>query len=152
MHRLAERATEAYSEARRRLARYVGANDPDEIVFTGGATAAINLVAHGFGSALGPGDEILFSGLEHHSNIVPWQMLRDRAGVTLKALPVTDEGRIDTAVLGSSLGGRTKLVALAHVSNVTGAVCDVPAVGGRGAPPRRARFARRRPGGAPRSH
>ena len=130
VHRLAERATEAYSEARRRLARYVGANDPDEIVFTGGATAAINLVAHGFGSALGPGDEILFSGLEHHSNIVPWQMLRDRAGVTLKALPVTDEGRIDTAALGSSLGGRTKLVALAHVSNVTGAVCDVPAVVG----------------------
>ena len=130
VHRLAERATEAYSEARRRLARYVGANDPDEIVFTGGATAAINLVAHGFGSALGPGDEILFSGLEHHSNIVPWQMLRDRAGVTLKALPVTDEGRIDTSALGSSLGGRTKLVALAHVSNVTGAVCDVPAVVG----------------------
>lgn len=128
VHRLAERATEAYATARRRLARYVGAADADEIVFAGGATAAINLVAHGFGDTLRPGDEILISGLEHHSNIVPWQMLRDRAGVALKALPVTEDGRIDTAEIESSLGERTKLVALAHVSNVTGAVCDVPAV------------------------
>ena len=128
VHSLAERATEAYAAARRRLARYVGAADADEIVFTGGATAAINLVAHGFGDTLRPGDEILVSGLEHHSNIVPWQMLRDRAGVALKALPVTEDGRIDIAEIGSSLGERTKLVALAHVSNVTGAVCDVPAV------------------------
>ena len=128
VHRLAERATEAYAEARRRVARYIGAADPGEVVFTGGTTAAINLVAHGFGAGLRAGDEVVISELEHHSNIVPWQLLRDRAGVVLKALPVTDEGRIDTACLESHIGPRTRLVALAHVSNVTGAVCDVAAV------------------------
>ena len=128
VHRLAERATEAYAEARRRVARYIGAADPGEAVFTGGATAAINLAAHGLGAGMAPGDEVLISELEHHSNIVPWQMLRDRAGVVLKALPVTEEGRIDTGRLDSLVGERTKLIALAHVSNVTGAVCDVAAV------------------------
>lgn len=128
VHRLAERATAAYAEARRRVACYVGAADPAEIVFTGGATAAINLVAHAFGARLRPGDEILVSVLEHHSNIVPWQLLRDRAGVALKALPVTDDGRIDLSALDSSISPATRLVALAHVSNVTGAVCDAAAV------------------------
>ncbi len=128
VHRLAERATEAYAEARRRVARYIGAADADEVVFTGGTTAAINLVAHGFGAGLRPGDEIVISVLEHHSNIVPWQLLRDRAGVVLKALPITEEGRIDTARLEALTGARTRLIALAHVSNVTGAVCDVAAV------------------------
>ena len=128
VHRLAERATAAYAEARRRVARYVGAADPAEIVFTGGATAAINLVAHAFGARLRPGDEIVVSVLEHHSNIVPWQLLRDRAGVALKALPVTDDGRIDLSALDSLVGPATRLVALAHVSNVTGAVCDAAAV------------------------
>ena len=128
VHRLAERATAAYAEARRRVACYVGAADPAEIVFTGGATAAINLVAHAFGARLRPGDEILVSVLEHHSNIVPWQLLRDRAGVALKALPVTDDGRIDLSALDSLVGPATRLVALAHVSNVTGAVCDAAAV------------------------
>ena len=128
VHRLAERATAAYAEARRRVARYVGAADPAEIVFTGGATAAINLVAHAFGARLRPGDEVVVSVLEHHSNIVPWQLLRDRAGVALKALPVTDDGRIDLSALDSLVGPATRLVALAHVSNVTGAVCDAAAV------------------------
>ena len=128
VHRLAERATAAYAEARSRVARYVGAADPAEIVFTGGATAAINLVAHAFGARLRPGDEVVVSVLEHHSNIVPWQLLRDRAGVALKALPVTDDGRIDLSALDSLVGPATRLVALAHVSNVTGAVCDASAV------------------------
>ena len=128
VHRLAERATEAYAEARRRVARAIGAAEPDEIVFTGGTTASINLVAHAFGAGLRPGDEVLISGLEHHSNIVPWQLLRDRAGVALKALPVTGEGRIETARLDSLVGARTRLIALAHMSNVTGAVCDVATV------------------------
>lgn len=128
VHRLAERATAAYAEARRRVARYVGAADPAEIVFTGGATAAINLVAHAFGARLRPGDEVVVSILEHHSNIVPWQLLRDRAGVALKALPVTGDGRIDLSALDSLVGPATRLVALAHVSNVTGAVCDAAAV------------------------
>lgn len=128
VHRLAERATAAYAEARRRVARYIGAADPAEVVFTGGTTAAINLVAHAFGAGLRPGDEVLVSGLEHHSNIVPWQLLRDRAGVALKALPVTDDGRIDLSALDSLVGPATRLVAVAHVSNVTGAVCDASAV------------------------
>lgn len=128
VHRLAERATEAYAEARRRAARYIGAADPAEVVFTGGTTAAINLVAHAFGAGLRPGDEIVVSGLEHHSNIVPWQLLRDRAGVALKALPVADDGRIDLSALDSAVGPATRLVAVAHVSNVTGAVCDAAAV------------------------
>lgn len=127
VHRLAERATEAYAEARRRVARYIGAADPAEVVFTGGTTAAINLVAHAFGAGLRPGDEIVVSGLEHHSNIVPWQLLRDRAGVALKALPVADDGRIDLSALDSLVGPATRLVAVAHVSNVTGAVCDAAA-------------------------
>ena len=128
VYRLAERATEAYEAARHSAARYVGAHDPSEIVFTGGTTAAINLVAHAFGAGLRSGDEVVISLLEHHSNIVPWQLLRDRAGVVVKALPVTEEGRIDVARLDSIVGERTRLVALAHVSNVTGAVCDVAAV------------------------
>jgi cysteine desulfurase/selenocysteine lyase len=81
-------------------------------------------VAHSFGATLAPGDEIVLSGLEHHSNIVPWQMLAARGGIVLRFLPVTDEGRIDVSALPALLGPRTKLVALAHVSNVTGAVLD----------------------------
>ncbi len=120
VHTLAEEATDAYESARADVARYLNA-EPDEVVFTSGATGAINLAAHSFGGGLREGDEIVLSDLEHHSNIVPWQMLRQRTGVTLKFLPVTDEGRIDLARLDSMLGPRTRLVSLVHVSNVTGA-------------------------------
>jgi cysteine desulfurase/selenocysteine lyase len=123
VHRLAEAATEAYAQARVRVASYLSV-PADEIVFTGGTTGSINLVAHSFGATLAPGDEIVLSGLEHHSNIVPWQMLAARGGIVLRFLPVTDEGRIDVSALPALLGPRTKLVALAHVSNVTGAVLD----------------------------
>jgi len=127
VHRLAEAATDAYEGARAEVARFL--NTPvDEIVFAGGCTAAINLVAHSFGATLKPGDRVLVSELEHHSNIVPWQMLRDRAGIELDALPVTEDGRIDLGALPRLLTERTKLVALAHVSNVTGAALDVPEV------------------------
>ncbi len=128
VHRLAEEATDALERARQRLARYIGAQDASEVIFTGGATAAINLVAHSFGAALRPGDEIVISLLEHHSNIVPWQMLRARTGVVLKVLPVTPDEQIDTAALEVLTSDRTRLIALAHVSNVTGAMCDVAAV------------------------
>ena len=127
VHRLAEAATEAYAQARARVAAYLSV-PADEIVFTSGCTASINLVAHAFGALLKPGDEIVLSALEHHSNLVPWQMLAARAGVTLRFVPVTAEGRIDAAILPGLLGPRTKLIALAHVSNVTGAILDVPAV------------------------
>ncbi|HZP97958.1 MAG TPA: SufS family cysteine desulfurase [Reyranella sp.] len=124
VHRLAERATEAYESAREEVARFLGVA-PMEIVFTGGCTAAINLVAYSYGSLLKPGDRILLSELEHHSNIVPWQLLRDRSGIEIDMIPVTEDGRIDLSKLPSLLTKRTKLVSLAHISNVTGALVDV---------------------------
>ena len=127
VHTLAERATEAYENARAEVAAFLGVK-AKEIVFTGGCTAAINLVAYAYGSLLKPGDHILLSQLEHHSNIVPWQMLRSRNGIEIDVLPVTDEGRIDLSALPRLLTPKTRLVSLAHVSNVTGASLDVKAV------------------------
>jgi len=124
-HRLAEAATVAYEDARAAVARYVNAATPGEVVFTGGTTAAINLLAWSLGQTLAPGDEVVISELEHHSNIVPWQQLRDRAGIVLKALPVADDGRIDLAALERVVTSRTRLIAVAHCSNVTGALVDV---------------------------
>lgn len=127
VHRLAERATESYEGAREEVARFLGVK-PMEIVFTGGCTAAINLVAYSYGSLLKAGDRILLSELEHHSNIVPWQLLRQRSGVELDMIPVTLDGRIDLDALPKLLTPRTKLISLAHISNVTGALLDVRAV------------------------
>ena len=127
VHRLAERATEAYENARAEVASFLGVQ-PMEIVFTGGCTAAINLVAYSYGQLLKSGDRILLSELEHHSNIVPWQLLRQRSGIELAMLPVTADGRIDLSALPKLLTDKTKLVSLAHVSNVTGALLDVRAV------------------------
>lgn len=127
VHRLAEAATAAYEGARDEIARFFGARR-EEIVFTSGTTAAINLVAHSFGDALAAGDEVVISELEHHSNIVPWQMLRDRRGLKLKVLPVTEEGRIDLGALDGVVTRKTRLIALAHCSNVTGAVVDLARV------------------------
>jgi cysteine desulfurase / selenocysteine lyase len=127
VHRLAEAATEAYDQARRSVARYINAAD-DETIFTSGTTAGINLVAHAFGDTLAAGDEIVISGLEHHSNLVPWQMLRDRRGVVLKVLPITREGRLDLAALARVVTGKCRLIALTHASNVSGAVTDAAPV------------------------
>ncbi|GJL89648.1 MAG: cysteine desulfurase [Minwuia thermotolerans] len=127
VHRLAEAATRAYEGARQSMARFVGAA-AEEIVFTSGTTAAINLVAHCFGARLQAGDEVLVSVLEHHSNIVPWQMLRERSGIVLKALPATEDGRIDLERLDDLVTPRTRLIALTHAANVTGAVTDVARV------------------------
>jgi cysteine desulfurase/selenocysteine lyase len=127
VYRLAERATAAYEAARRSVADYLGV-DAGEVIFTSGATAALNLVAHAFGDTLAPGDEVVISEAEHHSNIVPWQMLRDRRGVVLKILPVTDDGGLDTAALDRGVTSRCRLIAVTHVSNVTGAVTDVAAI------------------------
>ncbi len=127
VHRLAERATEAYEGAREEVARFLGVQ-PMEVVFTGGCTAAINLVAYSYGSLLKAGDRILLSELEHHSNIVPWQLLRQRAGIEIDMLPVTMDGRIDLGKLAGLLTPRTRLISIAHVSNVTGALVDVRAV------------------------
>jgi cysteine desulfurase / selenocysteine lyase len=124
VHRLAERATELYENARTDVARFLGV-PPMEIVFTGGCTAAINLVSYAYGQLLKRGDRILISELEHHSNIVPWQLLRQRSGIEIDMLPVTTDGQIDLGTLPRLLTSETKLISLAHVSNVTGALLDV---------------------------
>ena len=125
LHRLARAATEAYSEARGRVARFLHAYSSEEVIFTYGATSAINLLAHSFGARLERGDEVLLSLLEHHSNLVPWQKLAERRGIVLRFLPMTPEGRLDLAWLDSELTPRCRLIALTHCSNVTGAMTDV---------------------------
>lgn len=125
VHFLAEAATEAYEDARAAIAAYVNAYAPEEVIFTSGCTSAINLVAHSFGARMSPGDEIVISLLEHHSNIVPWQLLRERRGIEIKVLPATDEGRIDLDAVDRIVTSRCKLIAVTHVSNVTGAETDV---------------------------
>ena len=117
--------TEAYEAARTKVARFIGASSPSEIVFVRGATEAINLVAQSWGSRLQPGDRIVLSALEHHSNIVPWQLLRDRTGIEIDVAPLTADQCIDVDALEALLTPRTKLVALAHVSNVLGSILDV---------------------------
>lgn len=127
-HRRARAATALLIQARRRAAKFLNAASPDEVVFTYGATSAINLFARSFGESLKPGDEILLSVLEHHSNLVPWQMLAARRGLVLRFIPMTPEGRLDLDRLERVLGDRCRLVALTHCSNVTGAVTDVARV------------------------
>ncbi|WP_116091131.1 cysteine desulfurase [Sphingomonas crusticola] len=118
--------TLAYEAARRRVATFLNAGSANEIVFVRGATEAINLVAQSWGdSHLKAGDRILLSQLEHHSNIVPWQLLRDRTGIAIDVAPLTQDGRIDLDAVEKMLTPRHKLVALAHVSNVLGSTLDV---------------------------
>ncbi|MBG37229.1 MAG: cysteine desulfurase [Oceanicaulis sp.] len=128
LHTLANEATEAFEASRGKLARFLGAASPDQIVFTRGATEAINLVADSFGATLKEGDEIIVSQMEHHSNIVPWHFLRERKGVVLKWAPVTDDGALDMAAFESLLTERTKMVAITHMSNVMGTVSPIEAI------------------------
>jgi cysteine desulfurase/selenocysteine lyase len=121
LHELSARATADYEAARATVARFIGAADPREIVFTHGTTESINLVAHGFGNGMvDPGDEVLVTEMEHHSNIVPWQLLCARRGAKLAVVPIDDGGELDLDELARRLGPRTRLVALAHVSNALG--------------------------------
>lgn len=120
LHTLANETTEAFEGARADVARFLGAASPDTIIFTRGTTEAINLVASSFGAELEPGDEIILSQLEHHSNIVPWHFLRERQGVVLKWVPSTEDGRIDMDAYESAFSDRTRLVTMTHMSNVTG--------------------------------
>ncbi|MFT8736800.1 MAG: cysteine desulfurase [Zymomonas mobilis] len=118
--------TIAYEKAREKIARFIGAKTADEIVFVRGATEAINLVAQTWGAAnLKQGDRILISQLEHHSNIVPWQLLRDRIGFAIDVIPLDDEDRIDLDAAADMIRPEHKLVSLAHISNVLGSVLDV---------------------------
>ena len=117
--------TVAYEAARAKVARFIGATTPDEIVFVRGATEGINLVAHSWATTqLKAGDRILLSMLEHHSNIVPWQMVAERVGAAIDVVPLTDDHRIDLDAMAAMLTPQHKLVALAHVSNVLGSVLD----------------------------
>ena len=127
VHQLAEEATQAYEAARAAVAGWLSVA-ADEIVFTSGATAALNLVAQSWTRALSPGDEILLTELEHHANIVPWQFAAERQGLVLRAIPATEDGRLDLDALPKLVGARTRLIAATHVSNVTGAVSDVQAL------------------------
>ncbi|NUO92304.1 MAG: cysteine desulfurase [Nonomuraea sp.] len=137
MHVLGSESTEAYEGARDKVAAFVGAGSRDEVIFTKNASEALNLVAYSFGNpantdprfTLGPGDEIVISEMEHHSNIVPWQLLVQRTGATLKWFGVTDDGRLDFDP--SVITERTKIVSIAHQSNVLGTVNPVAEVAAR---------------------
>ncbi|MEV4511094.1 cysteine desulfurase [Dactylosporangium sp. NPDC049525] len=135
-HTLGNEATEAYEGARGKVAAFIGARTPEEVVFTKNSTEAINLVAHTFSApaaqriiderlVLRRGDEILVSEMEHHSNLVPWQLLCDRTGATLRWLPLTDDGRLDLTRLDELVNERTKIVSIVHMSNILGTVNPV---------------------------
>lgn len=126
VHALSERATQAYEGARERIRRFINARDTKEIIFVRGCTEAINLVAQTYGrSKVGPGDEVLITTLEHHSDIVPWQMLCQQVGATLKVVPVDERGELRLDTLDALLTERTRLFALTHVSNALGTVNPV---------------------------
>ncbi len=123
LHWMSERTTDAYEGVRDKVATLLNAPSRDEIVFTGSSTGALNLVANCYGSLLRPGQAVLVSEMEHHANIVPWQMLRERRGIELRVAPVTDAGELDMAALEALLAdGKVGLVAVTHMSNVLGTV------------------------------
>ncbi len=132
VHFLSERATLAYDRVRAQVAEFVNAASPREIVFTRGTTEAINLVAQSWGrSTLGPGDEILITEMEHHSNIVPWQLLCEQTGAVLKAIPVTDRGELDLDAVDRLLTDKTRLFAFSYVSNALGTINPVAELAAR---------------------
>ena len=123
VHLLSQRSTDVFEGARKTIARFINAPDDSEIVFVRGCTEAINLVASTFGaSRVGEGDEVLISGMEHHSNIVPWQMLCEKQGATLRVVPTEDDGSIDIDTYRGLLNERTKLLSVVHVSNSLGTI------------------------------
>jgi cysteine desulfurase/selenocysteine lyase len=131
VHALGTEATAAYEGARAKVAAFIGAASPDEVVFTKNSTEAINLVAHSYGQRLRPGDEIVISEMEHHSNIVPWQLLAERTGAVLRWFGVTDQGRLDLSQLDTLVNERTKIVSYVHMSNVLGTVNPTGAITSR---------------------
>lgn len=125
LHTLSNEATEVFEAARETVARFLNAPSPETVVWTKGGTEAINLVAAGLGLSIQPGDEIIVSEMEHHSNIVPWHLLRERRGAVLKWAPIRDDGSLDMAAFADLLGPRTRLVAVTHMSNVLGTINPV---------------------------
>src|ERR1051326_5509032 len=128
VHALSQEATEAYERVRGLAAGFLNVA-PGEIVFTAGTTAALNLVAQSYGgSTLRPGDEILVSEMEHHSNLVPWQLVAERTGALVRAIPVSEAGALDLAAFDALLGPRPRIVAVTHASNVLGAITPINAI------------------------
>lgn len=126
VHALSQRATDAFEGVRTKVKDFINAREDREIVFVRGATEGINLVMHGYGRKfLKAGDEVVITTMEHHANIVPWQMLRDEKGIVLKVVPITDDGRIEEDAFVEALSERTRLVGLVHVSNSLGTINDV---------------------------
>jgi cysteine desulfurase/selenocysteine lyase len=126
VHLLSERATRAYEDARRKVCRFLGAAEPREIIFVRGATEGINLVAHSWGRVnLRAGDEIILSTMEHHSNIVPWQLLCEQTGAVLRVVPISDDGEFLLDEYQKLLNDRTRLVSVVHVSNSLGTIAPV---------------------------
>jgi len=127
-HTLGDRATSAFEGAREKVRAFMNASSTEEIIWTRGTTEAINLIANGLASRLNPGDEILVSYMEHHANIVPWQMIAERTGAKVIPVQVTPEGELDLDSFNSLLGDRTRVLALTHVSNVLGTINPVAAL------------------------
>lgn len=123
VHTLSQEATEAHENARKRVQRYINARHSHEVIFTRGTTEAINLVAHSFGEAfLNDGDEVILTAMEHHSNIVPWQLLQSRKNIRLRVIPIDERGVLDMEAFRSMVNDRTKLVSVMHASNVLGTI------------------------------
>ena len=126
VHRLADEATQAYEQARDSVKNFINARSREEIIFTSGTTAAVNLVAFSFGEAfVKEGDEVVVTEAEHHSNIVPWQMMCKRKGAVLKVLPIDDSGHLRTEMLDEILSDKTRIMAVTHISNVLGLINPV---------------------------
>jgi len=129
VHALSQEATTEYERVRHLAARFFNAAYPSEIVYTAGTTASLNLVAQSYGgSVLQPGDEILISEMEHHSNIIPWHLVAERTGAVIRSIPVMESGGLDLAELEQRLGARTRIVAVTHASNVMGAINPINAI------------------------
>ena len=125
VHTLSQRATTQYEEARAKVQQFIGAPHLEEVLFTSGTTASLNLLANGIGQSLKPGDEILITAMEHHSNIVPWQMVCERTGASLRVIPITDAGELDMAAFHTLLSRNTKLLSVVWISNALGTVNPV---------------------------
>lgn len=125
VHALSQEATSLMEESRRKVKDFIGATSEKEVIFTRGTTESINLVASSYGALLNEGDEVILSVMEHHSNIVPWQLLRDRRGIVIKVVPILEDGSLDMEAYRSLLSSRTKVVSITHVSNVLGTVNPV---------------------------
>ena len=125
LHTMANETTEAFEAARSTVAKFLNAPSSENIVFTRGATEALNLCAYGLSHMIEPGDEIVISKMEHHSNIVPWHFLRERHGAVLKFIPVEDDGTLDMSTLRQTIGEKTKIVSIVHMSNVLGTINDI---------------------------